>query len=266
MSSRNSIKRNASNMDNVEPLKTKQAKSTVSYVSSVSSVPDSKSFDDLIYVEKPDHEQYRVNLSTGQRCDASKLSADSKLYRPARITVLRAGSSVSGNSFSVRNQDLHKKNAPGADWALDASLISNQCWSPDQYTDIKKVTMTELASKLKEEVGDCICKVEFFKLPEASEKAKFIREGSRLIESSDLTEAKKTQMFKKLYESSQVGEYRIMRGYICRSEDQEAQETETGMLKFIDADILAEGQFPMRQINLRNIQALTFKLTRYELK
>jgi hypothetical protein len=125
--------------------------------------------------------------------------------------------------------------------------------------------MTTLATKLKEEVGDCICKVEFNKLPEASEMAKFIRDGSKLIEESNKSETEKNRMFKKLYERSQIGEYRIMRGYICRSDDQEAQETETGMLKFIDADLMAEGKFAIRLINLRNVQALTFKLTRYEL-
>jgi len=219
------------------------------------------SFEDFIKVNKPDHEQYHINSQSGKRCDPSKLDANSLVYRPARIVVLSKNSST----FNVRNQDIHKSGLTGADWSLDSNLISSQCWSADQYSTIEKVTMTTLATKLKEEVGDCICKVEFNKLPEASEMAKFIRDGSKLIEESNKSETEKNRMFKKLYERSQIGEYRIMRGYICRSDDQEAQETETGMLKFIDADLMAEGKFAIRLINLRNVQALTFKLTRYEL-
>ena len=52
-----------------------------------------------------------------------------------------------------------------------------------------------------------------------------------------------------------------MRGYISRSNNQEA---ETGMLKFIDAELMVEGKFHIRLINLRNIKVLTFKLDRYE--
>lgn len=250
-------KRQISDVDDIETSQSKQNRRSNSLIS------QNQSFEELINIDKPDHEQYKVTLNSGQRCDASKLSPNSLVYRPARIVVL---SKNGGNTYNVRNQDIHKSGGSGADWNLDASLISTQCWSADQYTKSEKITMTAMASKLKEEVGDCICKVEFYKLPDASEMSKLIREGSKLIEESEGSETEKNRMFKKLYERSQVGEYRVMRGYICRSEDQEAQETETGMLKFIDAEAMAEGKFAIRQINLRNIQALTFKLKHYELK
>ncbi len=249
-------KRSISDVDNIETSRPKQNRSDNNTSS------ESKTFEELIHVPVPDHSQYHVNLTSGQRCDATKLNSDSLIYRPARIVIL----AKNGNSVNVRNQDLHKSGKPGADWNLDSSLISSQCWSADQYSKIEKVTMTTLASKLKEEVGDCICKVEFFKLPEASEMAKMIRDGSKLIEESNESETEKNRMFKKLFDRTQIGEYRVMRGYIARSDDQEAQESETGMLKFVDAEAMAQGKFPIRQINLRNVQALTFKLTRYELK
>lgn len=251
-------KRTISEIDDIETSQSKQIRT-----SSSSSSTSNQTFEELINISKPDHEQYQVTLQSGQRCDILKLTPNCLLYRPARIIVL---SKSAGNGYSVRNQDLYKSGASGSDWNLDGSLICNQCWSADQYTKLEKITMTAMAAKLKEEVGDCICKVEFFKLPDASEMSKLIREGSKLIEESSNTETEKNRMFKKLYERSQVGEYRIMRGYICRAEDQEAQESETGMLKFVDAEAMAEGKFAIRQINLRNIQALTFKLTRYELK
>ena len=136
----------------------------------------------------------------------------------------------------------------------------------DQYTKIEKITKTEMALKLKEEVGDCVCKVEFYKLPDANEMSNLIKEGSNLIEKSEISEKQKLHAYKKLFERTQKGEYRIMRGYIARSTDQQALESETGMLKFIDAESISKGLISIRQINLMNIQSITYKLVRYELK
>ena len=219
-----------------------------------------KSFDELISIQKPDHSKYLVKVEPKQRCDPSKLTENSLIYRPAKIVVL----SNDGFIFKVRNQNLYKSGTE-SDWNLDANLISTQCWSAEQYTKVIKLTMTVLASKLKNEVGDCICQVDFFKLPDPKKMTEIIKEGSKLIHESDVSDVKKDQMFKKLYERTCVGEYRVLRGYIARSEDQEAQESETGMLKFIDAEAMARGENCIRLINLRNIQAVTFKLTRYEL-
>ena len=123
--------------------------------------------------------------------------------------------------------------------------------------------MTKIVSILKDNVGDCICKVEFFKLPDIAETAILIRDGSKLIEQCNEPETKKVRLFKDLCERAQIGDYRVIRGYISRSDNQEAKETETGMLKFIDAELMAEGKFAERPINLRNIRALTHNLTRY---
>ena len=222
-----------------------------------SNVPFEETFGELTRSNIPDSSEYLVSeITPAQRCDPSKLSTGSMVYRPARIEIL----GKQGNMFEIKNQET------GETWNLASGLIGTQCYSPDQYTRIEKVTQTEIAGKLKEEVGDCVCKVEFFKLPDPTSMAQMIRDGSKLIEESGLTEIQKARFFKKLFERSQLGEYRVMRGYIARSSDQQTLESETGMLKFIDAEALAKGEFPMRQINLRNIQALTFKLVRYELK
>ena len=223
-----------------------------------------KFLSDLLKTTRPDATKYKVVLAPGKRSDPSKLTEKSLLYRPAQIVVLNA----TGDKVNVRNQELYEKGIVGSDWTLDSNLIGTQCWSPDQFTgDIKKINPTELASLITEQVGDCICKIEITKQPDPKEMAELIRDGSRLIEESDESEDKKTAQYKKLFERSQFGDYREIRGYIQRSENQEAQETETGMLKFIDAELVAEGnKFPTRLINLRSIDALTLKLTRYEVK
>ncbi len=96
--------------------------------------------------------------------------------------------------------------------------------------------------------------------------ANLIKDGSRLIENSGLSDAEKLKLYKKLYERSQKGEYRIMRGYIIRDEDMQIKQNDTGMIKFLDADLLAKGEMAERLINLKNIVSLTFKLTKYQLK
>lgn len=219
--------------------------------------PNTTALGKLLSVVKPNPEQYMITLPAGSKnkCDTSKLSPSDLLSRPAELVIKTA----SASGFLVKNQE-------GQEWNLAAELVSSQCWSPDQYTKIVKVTMTEMVTMLKEKVGDCICKVEFTKLPDSAEMSKLIREGAKLIEQTSNSEKDKIGMFKKLYERSQMGEYRVMRGYIYRSENQEAQETETGMLQFVDAELRAQGKYAIRPINLRNIEALTFKLTRYELK
>lgn len=204
-----------------------------------------------------------VKLGKNQRCDPTQICKDTLLYRPARIVVLNDSNS---NSYLVRNQDLYNEKNSSSDWTLSPDLISNQCWTADQYTKIEKITMTLMAKKLKEEVGDCICQVVFTKQPDSKEMAKLVRKESLLIEKSGKSEAEKLKAYKKLYESTQKGEKRVIRGYISRSDDLQVEENETGMIKFTDAELMATGEYSERLINLRNIESLIFKLTKYELK
>ena len=212
----------------------------------------------------PDPLAVEVTVRKGQRCEASALRPGSILYRYARIVVLQPGKDED-DTARVRNQDLHAE-GESADWNLGSNLINQQCWSPDQYTNTVHVTMTQMAAKIRDEVGDCVCKVEFTKLPDAAAMADLLRDGSRMIEASGLSDAEKKKMYKQLHARTQHGEYRIMRGYLLRSEDQQLMETETGMIRFIDADLMAEGKHCERQVNVRTIKALTLKLTKYVVK
>ncbi len=221
-------------------------------------------FEQMIKFEKPvDPLDCKVDIPENYRCDFKKVQEGTLLYRPARIIVLNKFKDPSNSR--VRNQDLHKSGVE-ADWNLGHDLISKQCWTADHYNKIEKVNATQLAHKLKEEVGDCLCKVEFTKSPDVSEMSNMIREGSRIIENAPVSDAEKVKMFKKLYERSQKGEYRIMRGYIIRSEDMQLEQNDIGMVKFLDADLLAKGEMAERLVNVKNIVSLTFRLTKYQLK
>lgn len=201
-----------------------------------------------------------VKIGKDDRCDASKIQNGMLLDRPARLVILDA------STGRVRNQELFERKVD-SDWTLGSELFRKQCWSADHYTEIQELNKTQLAHKIKTEVGDTLCKVEFTKAPDVNEMAKLLEEGSKKIEAAaDATPAEKHKAYKELAARLQKGEYRIMRGYIKRSEDMDIQQTDTGMVKFVDADLQAKGEMAERMLNLNNVTALTLRLVKYVLK
>jgi len=250
--------------DNVPPVpevdaepKRKRSKA----VATDSSASWKQDFNTLLEIKKPeDPFDCQVKIGKDDRCDSSKIKDGMLLDRPARLVVLDAGAG------KVRNQELFERKVD-SDWSLGSELFRKQCWSADHFTETKKVNKTELAHKIKTEVGDTLCKVEFTKSPDANEMAKLLSEGSKMIEGSGATEEEKHKSYKALWERVQKGEYRIMRGYIKRSDgDMDIQQTDTGMVKFVDADLQAKGEMAERMLNLNNVTALTLRLTKYVLK
>lgn len=215
----------------------------------------------FLEVKKPeDPFDCKVSIGKDDRCDPSKIKDGMLLDRPARLVVLEA------NSGKVRNQELFERKID-SDWNLGCDLLRKQCWTADHYTNVVELNKTQLASKIKTEVGDSLCKVEFTKSPDAKAMAQLMRDGSKMIETSDASEDEKLKAYKNLWERVQKGEYRIMRGYIKRSEgDMDIQQTDTGMVKFVDADLQAKGEMAERMLNLNNVTALTLRGTKYTLK
>jgi hypothetical protein len=215
-------------------------------------------FANLLELKKPeDPFDKQVKIAKSDRCDSSLIKEGMLLDRPARLVVLPNG--------NVRNQDLHKAGVD-SDWNLGAELIAKQCFTADHYTEIKNVNKTQMAGIVKNEIGDSLAKVVFTKAPEANAMGKLLQEGSQLIE-ANASEEEKPKLYKKLWERLQKGEPRIMRGYIKRSEGaMDILETDTGMVKFVDADLVAKGEMPERMLNLNNVTEVTFRLTKYVLK
>lgn len=215
---------------------------------------------ELLEVKRPEDPYDRKVTLNGknERCDSSNIRAGMLLDRPAPLVVLE------GNK--VRNQELHQKGVD-SDWSLSLDLIGAQCWSADHYKEVVELNKTQMAAKIKNGVGDRLFKVVFTKAPEANAMADLIRSGSELIEKSDATAEEKRKAYKALWERSQKGEIRIMRGYIKRTEGgMDIQESDTGMVKIEDADLKAKGQMAERMLNLNNVLELTYELTKYVLK
>ena len=194
----------------------------------------------------------KVSVKMNDRCDPSKIQTGSLLYRPARLVVLDA------EDMCIRNQDLYEA-GEDADITVGQNLLRKQCWTPDQYTNVKKVSPKEMHDLFTNEVGDCICKAVFTKLPNANDMAELLREGSQQIEDLDVTDKIKHQLYKRLFERIQKGKMRIMRGYVLNI------DVATGLVQFLDADLEAIAEKAERAFYLQNVLELTLRLTKYVL-
>jgi len=189
----------------------------------------------------------KVTVGENDRCDPTKIQTGSLMYRPARLVVLDA------EELCLRNQDLYEA-GEDADITVGQNLVRKQCWTADQYTHTKKVSAKEMHDVITSEIGDCICKVVFNKLPNANDMATMLQEGSQQIEDLTTTDAEKHKLYKKLFERVQTGDIRIIRGYILKI------DVATGLVKFLDADI---GE---RSFYVKNVLELTLRLTKYIVK
>ena len=191
----------------------------------------------------------KVTVGYGERCDPTKVQNGSLIYRPARLVVLDT------NDLCLRNQDLYNA-GEDSDIMVGPNLLRKQCWTPDQYARTKKVTVKEMQELIMTDIGDCICKVVFNKLPDANDMATLLQEGSQQIEDLETTDAEKHKLYKKLFERVQKGDIRIMRGYVLKI------DAATGLVRFLDADLEANGE---RAFYMKNVLELTLRLTKYVL-
>lgn len=189
----------------------------------------------------------KVTVGENDRCDPTKIQTGSLMYRPARLVVLDT------EELCLRNQDLYEA-GEDADITVGQNLVRKQCWTADQYTHTKKVSAKEMHDVITSEIGDCICKVVFNKLPNANDMATMLQEGSQQIEDLTTTDAEKHKLYKKLFERVQTGDIRIIRGYVLKI------DVATGLVKFLDADI---GE---RSFYVKNVLELTLRLTKYIVK
>lgn len=191
--------------------------------------------------------------SPSQRTRYEDVEPGMVLYHPARLVVRSKQMQNGVPCLVVSEMDTsHTYRYVGK------QLVEECCYNADQYVEVQKKTLSELASLLRHAVGDVLCKVEFTKEPDAHAMASVLQRGAALIEESG---AEKEQQYRKLYQRASTGDYRIMRGYILRDADMSTKDSDTGLIQFLDADLMSQ-----RQINLRHLRALVFKNVRYELK
>ena len=130
--------------------------------------------------------------------DASKLKAGDFLSRISYMRVI----SVDGDSVEVENE-------AGFRWSIARSILEAEAVSSNQFKETKKVTRTELARVMEQDIRDSVFSVAFTKMPDAASQEKTLAEA-------DLsTPAKRRRVAKELG----VGKERVLHGHLDDTHD-----------------------------------------------
>lgn len=210
------------------------------------------------------HERNHVNLSSDQRCDVSKIyhcdsEAVPRCSQAAPLDDLIYG--PVGENEICTTLEKYKNNNPD----YDPNYVSNNFWTPYQYTKIEKINIIPLVSKLKEiKENNIICNIEYYEDSEPSDIAYLMEKGTGLIEKSGKYRNEKEYMYKKLFDRMDKGRFARRNGFV-RKGDQTRDKLKNGILMFYDAYYSDLDKLSVNRIKIRKIKAITYKLTRYEL-
>ena len=175
----------------------------------------------------------REEMSAAAKLDASALKAGDFLSRISYMRVL----GVDGDSVEVENKD-------GFRWSVSKSILEAEACAADQFTTERKVTRTELARILEQDVRDSVFSACFTKLPDP-------RDQEALLDGADIsTTAKRRRLAKELT----VGKERVIFAHITDTH-------EMGRLPVHDLE--AKGE---RLVDLRTVKWVVFGNTKYEVK
>lgn len=128
-----------------------------------------------------------------KKLDSQKLSVGSYVSRISYMRVV----GVSGNNIEVENKD-------GFRWTIAKSILEAEATASDQFTEVRKVSRTELARVFEQDVRDTVFSVTFTKLPDPSDQDKI------LTEADVSTPAKRKRVAKEL----STGKERVLHGHI----------------------------------------------------
>lgn len=178
------------------------------------------------------------------KCDVDALRKGDRL---SRISYMEIAEPPAPGDASLR-----VRNETGMEWTIGRSIVANECYSATQYLGApEKVTRTELARLLQEEVRDSVFSLSFLKAPDAKKQAE-------LLEGADLANDKKRR---KVAADLQKGEERVIVAHVL--------DFEHAMGRLRVCDLEAPGNTKgakTRLVDLRTINWLVFRNKRYELK
>ena len=175
-------------------------------------------------------------MAAAKKLDASKLKVGDFMSRISYMRVV----GMDGGSVEVENSD-------GFRWTVAKSILEAEATASDQYTSVQRVTRTELARILEQDVRDCVFSVCFTKMPDPADQ-------EALLAGADMsTPAKRKRVAKELG----VGKERVLHGHV---EDTH----ELGRVPVVDLEVK---QGPReRLVDLRSMKWLVFGNVKYEVK
>ncbi len=184
-------------------------------------------------------------MSTQKRCDVSKLSLGDVLS----VTRYYRVDYITPHSVTVTDLELDKPDKK-VQLTISPAVVERECYSHNQYTETKPVTITELTRRL-EHVGDTVFSCKFRKKVSPTQvHEKLTRAYTQ--DNAILTSAPKRR---KLSRTLLEGEERTLVGSLA------TKETGLGRSKVFDLK-LPFGQNE-RQVDHRTLEELIHKNVRY---
>lgn len=165
--------------------------------------------------------------------DSSRLKLGECLSRIQYMTVC----DIKGTAVTVKDES-------GFEWTVDKSILEKQAYSAEQFSATEKVTRTELARIVEQDIRDAAFSCAFNKLPTASDQDK-------LLENADISTAAKR---KRIAKDLCTGAERILRGHIVDTH-------ELGRMPVYDLENNGE-----RLVDLRTLKWIIYNNTKYEVK
>jgi hypothetical protein len=165
--------------------------------------------------------------------DGAKLKVGDFLSRVSYMKVV----SISGDSVEVENKG-------GFRWSISKSILEAESTSSTQFVETRRVTRTELARILEQDVRDSVFSVAFTKLPDPNDQEK-------LLADADLsTPAKRKRVAKDI----SVGKERVLPGHISDTHE---------LGRMVTYDLEAKGE---RLVDLRTLKYIIFNNVKHEVK
>lgn len=173
------------------------------------------------------------------RSDAKQLKVGDRLSRVSYMEVV----GKTGSSIRVKNEE-------GMAWTIAASILENEAYTADQYTEQREVSRTEMVEAL-ESAGESVFAVVFDKKISQKDIVQALQELDEIPD-------KKTQL-NKLAKSLLAGEERRLVGYLASTEPKMGRST------VVDLEIPAD-RYRLRLVDHRTIKELILRNVRYILK
>lgn len=167
------------------------------------------------------------------KLDASQLKVGDFM---SRISYMRV--------VGLRGDSVEVENSEGFRWSISRDVLEAEASASDQFTTTKKVTRTELARILEQDVRDSAFSCAFTKLPDPNDQ-------EAVLSGADLSSpAKRKRVAKELC----VGKERVMHGHLLDTHI-------FGRMPVYDLE--AKGE---RLVDLRTLKWLVFGGVKYEVK
>lgn len=181
-------------------------------------------------------------MTTENKTNTSLLQPGDRLSRTSYVEIVRR---LPGGGFKVRNET-------GFTWDIGGSIVANEMYAANQYTEEVKVSRTEMVEAL-ENAGDAIFTVTFGK--KVSEKA--VRDAIGLhVDSGDGADP---AAIRRTAKTLLAGEPRTLVGYLVHT------EPKMGRSQVVDLE-KPVGSHRLRLVDHRTITSLVLRNKKYTLK